>query len=445
MALIQMMIEATRLLQTTAPIESLVATGVFESLARVRPIRDPLVSLMAHVKAAVPMTATRLDSIYSSFESTAPRAPRAGRDRGRILARFAKAREQFLATHGEAAGVADSEESEFVCAACREPIDRHTQISVLGWPGCSVAQCPHAMHRTCAANLNPPQCPVCRRIVLVQTPVLLPGFTPEQHLFAMESMHLIMQVWDPMRALNPLAQLIEYDPSFAVPEPFVKVLQSMILASARLQTEGTLHRIPFPLLHFAAKLPAATADTDFDRISAEIWPNGYEFSKSLGILWNSWVAFDAGPLTPRDLTTLKALPLSMFLVQLPRQFSDLFTAQFYGDQMKAATDDHLDFGCCLECGSLLQSEISMILGHARACSNMFLVMMMSGPSATSIFIVDPATRTLKQLPPVYVTEGGDDAVGLSLRLPLVLSEARVRALVRDRMTGQFDLAQVLTD
>jgi hypothetical protein len=37
MALIQMITKATRLLQTTAPTEPLVATGVFESLTRVRP------------------------------------------------------------------------------------------------------------------------------------------------------------------------------------------------------------------------------------------------------------------------------------------------------------------------------------------------------------------------------------------------------------------------
>jgi hypothetical protein len=128
MALIQMVGEMTRILETPSQIESLVSANIFESLVKVTSIREPVISLMAHAKAAAPSVSGHLDALYSSLQVPSPHSLRKV-DRAQILARFAAAREQFQ--RSQAPEDLAPKETQELCVACREPIDVGSQIWIL--------------------------------------------------------------------------------------------------------------------------------------------------------------------------------------------------------------------------------------------------------------------------------------------------------------------------
>jgi hypothetical protein len=54
--------------------------------------------------------------------------------------------------------------------------------------------------------------------------------------------------------------------------------------------------------------------------------------------------------------------------------------------------------------------------------------------------IDPVTHTHI----LYVTEGGDESIGRSLAMPLILSDERLRGLIKDTLFGSFDMMNGFT-
>jgi hypothetical protein len=128
--------------------------------------------------------------------------------------------------------------------------------------------------------------------------------------------------------------------------------------------------------------------------------------------------------------------------QLPVRFSDLFTNDFYGVELSAASSHNEgDFLCCLKCGTLISggnSIVQAILDHARDC-RVVLFMIITGQLATLVLSFSFGLNKVRTIPPIYVTEAGDESVGWSLQLPLVLSQARHHSLLSEVLTGEYSL------
>jgi hypothetical protein len=174
-------------------------------------------------------------------------------------------------------------------------------------------------------------------------------------------------------------------------------------------------------------LPSAVVDSDFDRFIADVWPNGEAPLKAAVILWNCWVSFSGSGLTPRDIAAFRAPPIELFLARLPHRFSDLFTNDMFGTQLRSSTaDSGSDIAYCLKCSGLLvvdMSQVNLLFEHNQDCGIM-LIMVITGGLATALLTINHLEATLTLLPPLYVTEGGDESIGLSLAMPLILSEER---------------------
>jgi hypothetical protein len=429
MALVQMVAAAAR-----APAEALVAAGVFESLAAVPALREPLVALMAHAKAAAPSAASRLDALYASLPAPAIAAVHRT-DRARILGRFAAARDAFQRSIGPDEESPDTDAP--LCVSCREPIDRATQLPALGWSGAAPALCPHFMHTECAARLQAPVCPVCRRLTVAVTPVLRPECTAAQRIAGAAALGKLLDRGGLPTALELAAQLLDVGGAAALPPPFEVVLRSIVIASGACERRGEC-----PLVAFAARLSTAAADADFERFVAEVWPGGDAPLKSAAILWNCWAECAGGRVGRRELAALRAPPVEIFLCQLPERFSDLFTNEFYGLELAAAREvDDACFLCCLKCGALMSvigSLVQAMLDHARYC-RMVLCMVITGKAATVILTFTFGTNEVRMVPPIYRTEAGDESVGWLLRLPLVLAKSRHSTLLSEVLMGEYSI------
>jgi hypothetical protein len=431
MALIQMVGEITRVLGTPLPIETLVSANIFENLVKVTSIREPLISLMAHTKAAAPSISDHLDALYSSLQIASPRSTRKV-DRAQILAQYAAARDEFQRSHVD--DELEPEENQELCVACREPIDVHSHVRVLGWSGRFPTRCSHFIHFECAKHLASPFCPICRRQTGLYTPILLPGYTQAQKAAACEVLKNLTENGDFERALTEIGQLLEVDQSARIPEGFEKVIQSIIIASS--DFEG---RVNFPLLDFASKLSLATVDADFDKFLSEVRWEGNPPTRLAAILWNSWVSFIGGNLTERDLKVIPGKRPELFLLALPTKYSDLFTNQFYGTQFSLASHGHDgDFCCCLHCGALMMLDDPLpvvVFVHSQVCGRV-MMMMLTGSFSTLVVSLDLREGQIVLLPTLYLTEDGDESIGLTLELPLVLSESRRQALLYDTLAGE---------
>jgi hypothetical protein len=418
MALIQMVGEITRVLETPSPIEFLVSANIFERLVKMTAIREPLISLMAHAKAAAPSISEHLDSVYSSLQIASPRSIRRV-DRTQILARYAAAREQFQRAH--IGDELEPEENQEICVSCRAPIDVKSEIWVLGWTGRFPTLCSHFMHFECATRLASPFCPICRRPIWLNTPILIAGYTADQKAAACESLNKLTGEGNFASALVGIGQLLEINPSARIPEGFEKVIQSIIIASSDFSL-----RVRFPILEFASKLPTATVDEDFDRFLTSVRWNRETPTRIAAILWNCWVSFIGGNLSKKDLSIIPGIPPDLFLLRLPTRYSDLFTNEFYGNQFAAAPPDHHgDFCCCLCCGLLMMITVSLeslIVEHLGSCRR-GLLMILTGQSSTLVVSLNIRESRFILHPALYVTEDGDESIGLSLELPLVLSDA----------------------
>jgi hypothetical protein len=433
MALIQMVGEVSQRLETTAPIEALASANVFDELAKVVPIRQPLISLMAHIKSIAPALAGRLDALYSSLSVVAP--PRRSRsNREAILAQFTAARTAFEETLDEAD--INEESSELICVACREPIDMQSQVYVLKWSGRFPTMCSHYIHHECASRLPQPFCPLCRRDASFETPILRPGYTEAQKTSASEALDYLIDQTAGVgieRSLRQIGQWLEFDPEASMPDAFKKLIQSIIITSTDWK-----RRREIPLLYFASQLSSAVSVDDFDRFLHDAWPAGSPPLKSAAILWNSWVEWAGNSLPMRPLAAIPADSCELFLKRLPTQFSDLFTGAFFG---RAMTGTSHDFCCCLQCGQLMEirnGAVPTMEAHGVICGAA-LIMMITGRACTVLATLDFAEEMGVPIAPLYLTEAGDESVGFALGLPLVLSESRRRTVISEFLTGHYNM------
>jgi hypothetical protein len=266
------------------------------------------------------------------------------------------------------------------------------------------------------------------------TPILQPGFSPAQKAVACRSLHELAYRGAFDRELTALGQYLELNESARVPAGFEKVIQSIIIASTDFPDHGK-----FPLLDFASRLSSATIDADFDRFMVAVQWGQKPPTRLTTILWNSWASLAGGNLSVRDLTGIPGTPPQMFLLKLPAKYSDLFTNEFYGAEFSIASRDHMeDFCCCLNCGALLMVTTLLdvvMLRRLLACEGA-LVMMLTDAHSTLVVTLDVKESRCTKFPPLCLTEEGAESIGLTLELPLVLSESRRRSLVSEMLVGE---------
>jgi hypothetical protein len=228
---------------------------------------------------------------------------------------------------------------------------------------------------------------------------------------------------------------LDIDTDARIPDAFKKVIQSIIVAST--EWRG---RADVPLIRFASQLSSAVSGDDFDRILQDVWPNGDSPLKSAAILWNSWVEWAGNSLPLRRLAETSANSGKLFLSRLPTQFSDLFTSAFFGTELAADSAWHpREFFFCLKCGQLIpvHGEIPVLLiGHGTTCGAV-LFMKITGQDCTQLVSFDFVDDMEFVIRPIYLTEAGDESVGLVLGLPLVLSESRRRTVIVELLSGQY--------
>jgi hypothetical protein len=296
------------------------------------------------------------------------------------------------------------------------------------------------MHDECARRLDSPFCPLCRRLATVVTPILSPGCTNAQKEAGREALQRQLARGGDAgleRSLNQIGQWLELNPDNRIPDGFRKVIESIIVSSTKFPGASG-----FPLIHFASELSSAMSGDDFERLIRSVWPRGDSPLKSAAILWNIWAEWSGAALPLRPLADIPAIPSDLFLFRLPTRFSDLFTNDFYGHELTVRSRGRsCEFLCCLKCGALVAVDAPaavVVIAHGEDCGSI-LFMVITGAPCSALLTFDLSEGEVHGIPALYLTEAGDESLGLVLELPLVLSESRRRTLIGEILTGRYCL------
>jgi hypothetical protein len=94
---------------------------------------------------------------------------------------------------------------------------------------------------------------------------------------------------------------------------------------------------------------------------------------------------------------------------------------------------------------VIDKPVTQILLEQNGNCGIMLIMIKTGFMATAVVTMKLFEWTLIILPPLYVTGGGDESIGLSLAMPLILSNERLRALIKETLFGTFDMLNILSE
>jgi hypothetical protein len=403
-------------------VELLLQANVFNSFAAVPSLRIPLISLLSRLPSA---------QVVVPILGSPPRARRP--DKSRILQQFANDRERFESMHEFDA---ESGEGGIVCVACHEPIDVHDQLFGFLWTGFSLYFCGHIVHLRCCWS---PTCEVCRIAAGLFTQILLPGFTETQRRALRPTIDFLRRN-DFAAVVERVGQLLDLE--MPLLDKFVQLIQSVIFGLDEFDAEQIADQ---PLLLFASLLPLATNADHFEWLTTNLWKGVPCPLKSAGILWNCAVQFRRTNLQAIDVSAFKAPLPDYYLLRLPEHFNDFFLPECRGDELKRFK--RMSIVCrCLKCGLCIglgtaQDALPGLLGHATTCG-LGLFLCIVGQAATTVIPVCRSEQhSLTSIRALYVTEDGDEDVGLVFSPHLVLSRDRVSALMKDVIMGMYDVLE----
>jgi hypothetical protein len=437
LALVNMTVQATQLVGTTDPIEVLVAASVFDNFARVLELHSPVLSLISQIRSQVPPVADVLQKTVDAIEAIRPPPkPRRRPDHQRILQRFAEERERFAQSSAEDIESVEETAAEYVCVACREAINVEKDIFGIVWSGKSIHLCPHIGHRECFQHNV---CPLCQVSAGLFTPVLLPNFTEVQRRAVGRTVDFFIEN-DFAVVVEQMGQLLDFDESADLPPLFVLLMQAIMLGASAYDAERLGHD---PLLLFASLLPLSRERCHFDWLVNALWKRTPCPMKSAAIIWNCMALWN-NSLESIDLAQFEAPEPGFYLWRLPERFVDLFLKDGGGDDLLRFKD--AGAVCrCLKCGECLTvtdengRSLHGIIEHAVRCK-LGLFLGLTGRLATNVFRICRTARIPsggRTIRPLYVTDEGDEDMGLKLGAHLVISQERRRILQREILTGIY--------
>jgi hypothetical protein len=437
LALVNMTVQATQLVGTTDPIEVLVAASVFDNFAKVSELHSPVLSLMSQIRSQVPSVADVLQKNVDAIEAMRPPPkPRRRPDHQRILRHFAEERERFAQSSAEDIESVEEIAADYVCVACREAINVEHDIFGIVWSGKSIHLCPHFGHRECFQH---GVCPLCQVSAGLFTPVLLPKFDEAQRQAVGRTVDFFIENEFAI-VVEQMGQLLDFEESAELPPLFVQLMQAIMLGASDYDAERLAHD---PLLLFASLLPLSKEQYHFDWLVNALWKTTPCPMKSAVILWNC-MALWSNSLESIDLAQFRAPEPSFYLWRLPERFVDLFLKDGGGDDLLRFKDGSAVCRC-LKCGECLtvadenRRSVHGLIGHAVRCK-LGLFLGLTGELATNVFRICRTAHTQstgRTIRPMYVTEEGDEDVGLKLGVHLVISHERKRILQREILTGIY--------
>jgi hypothetical protein len=415
--------------------ELLIALDIFSEIAKITELRSPLISLISHLKTLIPSVCESLDEVVSEMPES-PRRQAAKPDRSAILRRYAESRDRFeQSSRMDLESMEpEAEENVVTCVACHGTIDVERDIYGMIWTGRSIHLCPHLGHLHCYREF---ECPLCKTAGGLFTPILSVGCTEEQKAVARQTISIMVnQNFEGL--VEQMGQRLDFESSTTLPNPFVQLMRTIIITAADSPPEMLA---PPPLLVFASLLPKTR---DFESLVRMVWESRPCPKKSAGIVWNCWVMSGDSGLDVLDLERWKSPAPDFYLSRLPERFSDFFLKEFGGEDLLGFQLWEGSICRCLQCGKCLRISsrepltVQTLLTHIDGCP-LGLVLSLMGPDVTGIFRIDvrPGNIRIKQMRPVYVTEEGDEDVGLTLGAQLVLSQERRRSLMKEIMSGVF--------
>jgi hypothetical protein len=236
-----------------------------------------------------------------------------------------------------------------------------------------------------------------------------------------------------------MGQLLDFNESTELPLLFVRLMQAIMLGASDYCVERLAHD---PLLLFASLLPLSRERCHFDWLVNALWKTASCPMKSAAILWNCMALWNS--LQSIDLAQFKAPEPAFYLWALPERFVDLFIKDGGGDDLLKFKD--ASAVCrCLKCGECLavadedRRSVHGIVGHAVRCK-LGLFLGLTGELATNVFRICRTAQTQsggRTIRPLYVTEEGDEDMGLKLGAHLVISPERRQLLQREILSGIY--------
>jgi hypothetical protein len=397
MGLLEMTVAASR---RPVVAEILLRENLFTGLLA---FKGRLVLLIELITTTFPAVAERFGEIRQRLVAKGKRP-----DRSKVLGAFA-VRQQAFATGVQDELEAIKEQTGDLCPYCHEPIDFANQVYGVLLTGLHPPQCSHYCHMECSFHEH--ECPICR----ARGELFCPVGDNASEIFKQAALHTVHNITF-MEMVVMQAQLLELYESTELSPIFRQVMRTIIRA--------VVHVPPAdldPLLLFARSLATASSFED----AAAGLP-----AKAAAIVWNC----NGGQL---DLASFHCELPDVFLSRVPQHYHNFFLNMNVADLK--GPPGNTGTCICLKCGAFAYLKIDEIneysvFAHAIECCPAFLVITQS--HATAVISVD-IEMDVTSWGGLYVTEHGDDDIGLAAGKFLVLSKQRKHEIMTEFIRGEL--------
>jgi hypothetical protein len=384
------------------PVGWIVDAGVFEQLAGPSNIQNSLVALIE----ALPRH-PRLHQLVGQLHRQKPNRKRV--DRSKILNQLAARRARFEAMVQAELDKIEVDDSADCSGFCHEKIDAETQVFGILWTGRTPPVCGHLSHEQCCRRAS--HCPICRGAGNRFIPVLVPDsnvFNAQKEM-ARKTMQKVGCGWFTETVVRA-GQLMEFEHSTEVSQALCRLIQTVV-------TSVDASQVDEPLLVFTATLPPAASFAPPDNVQR----------KAAAIVWNA-----LGRQNTVDLSAFPSGLPDLALSRMPRQFYEVFQDPQISATIRAIGHGN-DCSLCLKCGELTAPDVDEFVEHSIRCCPVALLV--TGSLAAMVIKYD-STGFFRRLGALYLTEDGDDDVGLVRGKILFLSEERKNHIMRKFIMGE---------
>lgn len=328
----------------------------------------------------------------------------------------------------------DEDEHAMRCVHCHEAIASEDCYGMF-WACGSLDVCAHYCHERCFRSGQLYWCPICQVVRPTFVPVLTRNSPPERIKLLQDSLGESKNPSIFGDLLENLTWVLTLDGTSEIGEAHKRLFQALMISSADKKSEQDRY-----LVFARALLSKGLSDETFDKERAEYGLDNENDENVCRMVWNLICDLDQRqdlalkPLVPAPIKD-RALHFS----DLPKQFSDLFInidketlAAFERSARRS-----LGGVCkCLHCGKICTMRGEGSWREHSLENQHFAYFVFSGAFASSVFVVNPLTHSA-QPRAIYLTEYGDEDIGLHFGLPLVLSESRVNEVRRNFVLGTY--------
>lgn len=329
----------------------------------------------------------------------------------------------------------DEDEHAMRCVHCHEAITNEDCYGMF-WACGSLDICAHYCHERCLRSGRLFWCPICQVIRPSFVPVLTRNSPPERIKLLQDAIAGSKNPCIFGNLLEDLTWVLNLDGTSEIGEAHRRLLQSLMIGLAEKKSEEDRY-----LVFACSLLSKGLSDETFDKERAEYGLDNEDDENICRMVWNLICDLDQRQdLAPKALVPGPVKDRALHFSDLPKQFSDLFINIDKETLVVFERSARHGLGgvCkCLHCGKIctIRGSEGSWGAHSRETQHV-AYFVFSGNFASAVFVMNPLTE-IAQSRAIYLTEYGDEDIGLNFGLPLVLSESRVNEVRRNFILGSY--------